>query len=97
LNNKESLEWKIFEKWCTTLSPNYNIKWRDVWRKNCTKKDVGFIWVLCHKPIALNAWKVQMHKDVDENCPMCDLEISITLIHRFLNVQELRWPRLWLV
>lgn len=44
-----------------------------------------------------NVWKVQMHKDVDENCAICDLEISKTLIHRLLNVQELRWHGLWLV
>ncbi len=43
------------------------------------------MWALYHKVIDVNAWKVQMQKDIDVSCPMCDLEIPETLIHKFYD------------
>jgi hypothetical protein len=77
------------------VPPSYNIKWNDFWRKNHAKKDAGFIWALYHKVIDVNAWKVQMWKDIDVSCPMWDLEIPETLIHKFYDCPRAKMAWTW--
>jgi hypothetical protein len=67
LNNIKTLRRKIIEKWLETLPPKYNIKWQSILKKNRDKKGKFFRGWIHHKAIAINAWKAQMWKDVEEN------------------------------
>ncbi len=43
----------------------------------------------------MNAWKVQMRKDIDVSCPLCDLEIPETLMHKFYDCPRAKMAWTW--
>ncbi len=58
---------RIPKTWDDLLSSSYNVKLHDVWKKNQTKKDVGFTWTLyvphghCHQ--FMDTKNVQGHEN----------------------------------
>jgi hypothetical protein len=67
LISRKNLKRKIIERWLETLPPKYNIKWQSIWGENRDKKGKFLRGWIHHKAIAINAWKAQMWKDVEEN------------------------------
>jgi hypothetical protein len=88
--NRETMLQRIPKTWDDLLSSSYNVKWHDVWKKNQTKKDVGFMWTLYHMVIAINSWRPQMCEDMKIKCPMCDLVTPKPLAHRFYDYPRAR-------
>jgi len=48
--------------WKQELSPNFQLKWMDIWMKHRTMKEVGFLWALLHQALAINAWRVNTNQ-----------------------------------
>jgi hypothetical protein len=46
LNPKETLSRNVSEKWNQILSPNFKLKWQDVWAKRRGEKEASFLWSL---------------------------------------------------
>jgi hypothetical protein len=48
-NPRETLSRNLSEKWNQVLSPNFKLKWWDVWTKKRSRKEACFLWSLWHK------------------------------------------------
>jgi hypothetical protein len=51
LNSKETLSRNVFEKWNQIFSPNFKLKWQDVWVKRRKKKKVGCFGLCGTRPL----------------------------------------------
>lgn len=79
--------------WEQTLLQKFHLNQRDVWRKQRTKKDVGFIWSLWCQQLIVNTWQAKANQDIRVTCPSCNYEPLKSITHKFL--QCLRASKEW--
>jgi hypothetical protein len=93
LNSRETLLWRVLKYYGKSLSslcgqiyyPQVTKSSGMTYERGINKQRMLVSWTLYHKAIAINTWKTQMCRDMDENCSMCDLSSPKTLIHIFYN------------
>lgn len=53
-NSRETPSRNVSKKWNQIFSTDFKLKWQHVWLKRRSKKEVGFLWSLWHKALAVN-------------------------------------------
>jgi hypothetical protein len=77
-------------KWPNILPDNFRFRWSNVWAKERDRKEAGFIWQIWHKAVAVNVWRGVISRNIDRNCPCCDLGMEESIIHCFWTCQMAR-------
>jgi hypothetical protein len=93
LNNRDTLLWRVLKyhgKFLSSLCgqiyyPQVTKSSGMTYERGINKKRLLVSWTLYHKAIAINTWKTQMCRDMDENCFVCGLVTPKTLFHIFYN------------
>lgn len=83
LNDRQRLSILIQEKWENVLHKTLQPKWSDVWLQAHAKKELGFIWALWYKALAVNEWCTNVSWEFDLTCMVCKLELPWTILHPF--------------
>jgi hypothetical protein len=55
----------------------------DVWVKCRAKKEAGFLWVLWHQALAVNAWSVTTNQNIVVDYSSCVPVTPQTFVHKF--------------
>jgi hypothetical protein len=61
-------------------SPN----WNEVWSHSRPQKEVGFLWSVYHKAVAVNHWRAQIGPHINSMCVCCPNNVPETVLHRFI-------------
>jgi hypothetical protein len=44
--------------------------WRIIWHKHKAHKEVAFLWLVIHKVVVVNEWRVRILAKIDMSCPI---------------------------
>ncbi len=91
--SQRMLQCNLLGIWEQTLLQKFHLNQRDVWRKQRTKKDVGFIWSLWCQQLIVNTWQAKANQDIRLACPSCNYEPLKSVTHKFW--QCLRARKVW--
>jgi hypothetical protein len=82
--------------WKQELSPNFQLKWMDIWMKHRTMKEVDFLWALLHQALAINAWRMNTNQNIVVDCLSCVQVFFETFVHKFWLCQGQERHGRWL-
>jgi hypothetical protein len=80
----------LLDIWKQELSPNFQLKWMDIWMKHNSMKEICFLWALLHQALAINAWKVNTNQNIMVDCPSCVQVFFETFVHKFWSCPRAR-------
>jgi hypothetical protein len=83
LHNRHFLLVLAATKWKLILPLDFSFQWNDVWDIEYAQKEVGLIWQLWHKAIAIYLWHGKVSPTIDTICPMYDTREDESILHRF--------------
>jgi hypothetical protein len=63
--------------------------------KTGKKKDVSFLWTLCHKAMAVNLLRAQVGSEIEDNCTMCDPRTPEAPMNRFYECPRAQLAWAW--
>jgi hypothetical protein len=92
--------WEIFKpkinvvkkRWIRVLPFTFKLRWTNIWCKMRSRKEMGFMWALWNKAIALNTWRLKVkiqsikltHCEVMEKNP-CYIDFGSVVMHNRLG------------
>jgi hypothetical protein len=79
-------------KWAKLLPSNFKLKWSNTWDKQCSKKEVGFIWTIWNKPIVVNMWKPIVDGSINKSYLLCEF-CNESILHRFWECKQAQWAQ----
>ena len=73
----------VKKKWNGMLPTTYKLRWSNIWDSLRIRKEVGLMWMIWHKAVAVNVWRGVISEQVDQSCSICLRGIRETILHRF--------------
>lgn len=86
---KKELKKTIQHKWRQEYPINFQVDWKDPWRKDRAKKEGGFLWATWHRAVATNTWRAVI-AEVVLDCPCCTRHMAETFMHRFYHCPQVQ-------
>jgi hypothetical protein len=77
----------VVEKRVGVLPFIFKQKWMNIWCKTKSRKEVGFMWALWNKAIAINTWRSKVDNSINQTCPLFGNEEE-SMLHKFWVVMK---------
>jgi hypothetical protein len=78
------------EKWQLFFPLSFQLKWKDVWKKQRARKEIGFIWSMWHQTFVVNTWNAKVNHNIQLDCLSCDsLMLELTSFSNALGLKKL--------
>ncbi len=72
----------VKKRWIRVLLFTFKLKWTNIWCKMRSRKEMGFMWALWNKAIALNTWRLKVNNSIDQTYPLWS-NGEKSMLHRF--------------
>ncbi|KAG0625649.1 hypothetical protein M758_2G071300 [Ceratodon purpureus] len=82
---RTELTFPIQDKWRQDWPIGHTIHWKEIWHKDRSMKEAGFLWSLVHRAVAVNMWRHQSNQHASEQCLCCDDGEVETFRHCFFS------------
>lgn len=73
----------VEKKWQGILPLCHRLRWNRIWSKGHTPKEVGLLWLVWHRAVAVNEWHGRIYPTIDMSCPVCPQKSHESVLHRF--------------
>jgi hypothetical protein len=80
---QKNLIQNVLKKWQHAFSPNFQLKWKDVWIKKRANFFFNFIRSTLHQAIVVNTWKTKTNPNIKIDCPSCSFAMVKFIVPRF--------------
>nr|PNR60945.1 hypothetical protein PHYPA_003738 [Physcomitrium patens] len=83
LKTRHKLPSVVESKWAGVLPRTFKLRWLIVWDPEPIRKEVGLLWLIWHRAVAVNAWRGRVSGSVDLCCLVCLSGVRETMLHCF--------------
>ena len=63
----------VTKKWQGVLHHDFRLQWSSVWDKVHTRKEAELLWLIWHRAVAVNQWRMYMGGGGNNECSLCHI------------------------
>jgi hypothetical protein len=92
----------VEKRWAWVLPFTFKLRWMNIWCKTRSRKEVGFMWALWNKAIAVNTWRAKVDNLIKlAHCAIMKknpryINFGSVIMHNGLGcTHKTLWVRFW--
>jgi hypothetical protein len=85
----------VTRKWGGVLVRTHKLRWNSIWDLGRVSKEAGLLWLIWHRALVVNEWRLRINRTLDTSCPVCSRGVHETALYRFWKCQSARVAWRW--